>query len=125
MDKEELLKQLQGASITDIILEGDSLQPPFCIQSLILADGHHVDMTTGEKTHPAYEQELADFIEKASQATYNSSFSYRPKYLGLDEMRRIAAEHAKKINANGGNVGSNFRDECLVRIGEDLANFRR
>jgi hypothetical protein len=125
MNKDELLKQLQGAGIADIILEGDSLQAPFRIKTIILVDGHHLEMVTGERTHPAYKQELAEFTEKVEQTTYNSSFSYRPKYLGLEEMRKIAADHAKKINANGGNVGSNFRDDCLVRIGEDLATLRR
>lgn len=126
MNKEELIRELSRITIADLILEGDSPNPPFHIQTIITADGYHISLQSGEKTHPAYEKELEEFTAKVGQMTYNGSFAYRPRHLSLDEMQRIAQEHSRKINANPGNVSGSYRqDEYLVRIGEDLATLRR
>ena len=126
MNKEQLLHELQNIAIADVILEGNSQNPPYHIQTIITVDGYHINLQTGEKNHPAYEKELAEFTARVSQMTYNETFSFRSLYLSRDEMQRIAQERSKMINANPGNVGSGYHhDEYHIRMGEDLTTLRR
>jgi hypothetical protein len=125
MNREELINVLHGISIKTLVLEGDNQNPPFKIVKIITPDGRHINLESGEVTHPAYEKELAEFLERVNNSTPESSFSMRINELRLDEMRQIATEHARKINANGGNVNEDNRGDYRVRFGEDLDRLRR
>lgn len=122
MSKDAILANLKGQIISDIVF---SIDEPPKILAIITASGLHVDTATGAISQPKREIELAEFLEKLSDLRPGDFFTFDPAEIAIDEMRGYAYEHAKKINANGGNVVQIYNGQFKVTMGEDLAELRR
>jgi hypothetical protein len=121
MSKENILANLNGAVISDLIFSDE--EPPR-ILTIITTAGYHVDTASGTITHPKREQELAEFLEKLTNLKADSSFTFDASEISIEEMRDYAYDHAKKINANGGNVTQIYNRQFKVTMGEDLMELR-
>jgi hypothetical protein len=120
MKKEQFLEKIKGMKIADLIFSDESTDEPVKILGIISDDGYHYEFENLKMSHPEYEKELGLFLEQLEKAKPDSFFEITTKFLSLDEMRKYADDHRKKINANGGNVNSNFNGKYKVSFGEDL-----
>ena len=123
MSRNEFLDNLRGKVIDNI--DFVEIDGKMIIKTIITDDGYHYNIENEQFSHPIYEKEKTDFIEKLSNTQPSNVFEFRAKHLSLDEMRAFAHDHSKTVNANGGNVTESRFETYLVRMGEDLAELRR
>jgi 3-isopropylmalate dehydratase small subunit len=124
MERDIFINQIEGKTILKVVISESTNTSEFKILKLITTDGFEIDLNNLTIIHPAYENEKIDFLEKINTALPDSFFDIDITHMTYDEIRLIVNEHAKSINANGGNVNSGGYGKLRVRFGENLENIR-